>query len=140
MYDDLAGTTALITGGGTGIGQAVALALAAAGCTVTVCGRTEHTLVDTVKQIESAGGQARYAVADVADEQSMRNAVLTAAGESGRLDFGVNSAGISGGDDLKPVAEYSTELFDRMLSVDLRGTFLAMKYELELMLPRGRGS
>ncbi|GAA4263129.1 SDR family oxidoreductase [Dactylosporangium darangshiense] len=140
MYPEFADTTALITGGGTGIGRAAALALAAGGCTVTVSGRTEQTLVETVEQIEAAGGKARYAVADVSDEEAIQRAVRIAIGDSGRLDFGVNSAGISGGDNLKPFAEYSTEMFDRMIAVDLRGTFLAMKHELRQMATQGFGA
>lgn len=140
MNPEFADTTALITGGGTGIGRATALALATNGCTVTVTGRTERTLAATVEQIEAAGGKARYAVTDVADEGAVQSAVRIAVGDSGRLDFGVNSAGISGGDNLKPFAEYSTETFDQMISVDLRGTFLAMKYELEQMAAQGFGA
>jgi NAD(P)-dependent dehydrogenase (short-subunit alcohol dehydrogenase family) len=63
-----------------------------------------------------------------------------AAGPGGRLDFGVNSAGVSGGDDLQPLADYANDLFDRMIAIDLRGTFLSMKHELRHMLPYGRGS
>ncbi|MEU4295144.1 SDR family oxidoreductase [Kribbella sp. NPDC026596] len=140
MNPELADTTALITGGGSGIGRATALALAAGGCTVTVTGRTERTLAETVEQIETAGGKGRYTVTDVSDEGAVQRAVQVAIGDSGRLDFGVNSAGISGGDNLKPFAEYSTETFDRMISVDLRGTFLAMKYELRQMAAQGFGA
>src|ERR1700726_496688 len=100
--------TALITGGGTGVGRASALALAAEGCSVTVCGRTTTTLEETVGLIESAGGSARFVRCDVTDEQSVLGAVEVAIGDSGRLDFGVNCAGVSGGDDLQKTAEYPT--------------------------------
>jgi NAD(P)-dependent dehydrogenase (short-subunit alcohol dehydrogenase family) len=140
MNPEFLDTTALITGGGTGIGRATALALAANGCTVTVTGRTERTLTETVEQIEAAGGKARYVIADVSDEDAVQSAVRVAIGDSGRLDFAVNSAGISGGDNLRPFAEYSTEMFDQMISVDLRGTFLAMKYELAQMTAQGFGA
>jgi NAD(P)-dependent dehydrogenase (short-subunit alcohol dehydrogenase family) len=134
------GRRALITGGGSGIGQASAVALAARGCFVTVVGRTEATLQETVSLVEDGGGSASMAVCDVTDEGSVRHAVEVAAGDGGRLDFGVNSAGVSGGDELKPLAEYSTEQFDRMIAIDLRGTFLSMKYEIRHMLPAGGGS
>jgi NAD(P)-dependent dehydrogenase (short-subunit alcohol dehydrogenase family) len=140
MNPEFLDTTALITGGGTGIGRATALALAANGCTVTVTGRTERTLTETVEEIEAAGGKARYVIADVSDEDAVQSAVRVAIGDSGRLDFAVNSAGISGGDNLRPFAEYSTEMFDQMISVDLRGTFLAMKYELAQMTAQGFGA
>ena len=140
MEQEFAGTTALVTGGGTGIGQAAALSLAAAGCTVTVAGRTVARLEETVQMIIEAGGAARHVQCDVGDEQSVADAVRVAVGDSGRLDFGVNSAGISGGDDLQKTADYSTEAFDRMIATDLRGTFLAMKYELRQMQTQGFGS
>jgi NAD(P)-dependent dehydrogenase (short-subunit alcohol dehydrogenase family) len=140
MDQVFAGATALVTGGGTGIGRASAIALAAAGCTVTVAGRTVSTLEETVQMITDAGGTARHVVCDVTDEQSIAHAVQVAVGDSGRLDFGVNSAGISGGDDLRKLADYPTETFDRMIAVDLRGTFLSMKYQLRQMQAQGFGS
>jgi NAD(P)-dependent dehydrogenase (short-subunit alcohol dehydrogenase family) len=140
MSPDLDGTRAFITGGGSGIGQAAAVALAALGCTVTVGGRTQATLEETTALVEAAGGRAVPVVCDVTDEDSVREAVTQAAGSDGRLDFGVNSAGISGGDDLRPTADYLTSAFDAMIAVDLRGTFLSMKYELALMAARGFGS
>lgn len=140
MAEEFAGKTALVTGGGTGIGRAAALLLAKAGCLVTVAGRTRETLAETVSVIESQGGTARIAICDVSDEASVRAAVITAVGNSGRLDFGVNSAGVSGGDTLRPTAEYAVETFDRIVSIDLRGTFLSMKFELEQMARQGFGS
>ncbi|WP_370345242.1 SDR family NAD(P)-dependent oxidoreductase [Catenulispora sp. MAP5-51] len=134
------GTTALITGGGTGIGQASALALATAGSTVTVAGRTVSKLKETVRLIIEAGGSARLVECDVSDEHSVEHAVNVAIGDSGRLDFGVNSAGISGGDDLRKTADYPVETFDRMIATDLRGTFLAMKFQLRQMEAQGFGS
>jgi NAD(P)-dependent dehydrogenase (short-subunit alcohol dehydrogenase family) len=133
MSGELDGTYAFITGGGTGIGRASAIALAVAGSTVTVAGRTQSTLDETVAAIEAAGGKARAVICDVTDEESVRVAVEAAAGPDGQLNFGVNSAGVSGGDDLRPIGDYSTEQFDRMIAIDLRGTFLAMKYEVRRM-------
>jgi NAD(P)-dependent dehydrogenase (short-subunit alcohol dehydrogenase family) len=132
--------TALVTGGGTGIGRATALALAAEGCSVTVCGRTTSTLDETVALIQSAGGTARSIRCDVSDEESVRQAVAEAIGDTGQLDFGINSAGVSGGGDLQPTADYPTDRFDLMFATDLRGTFLAMKYELKQMKAQGFGS
>ena len=140
MTQQFEGKTALITGGGTGIGQASALALAQQGCVVTVVGRTASTLKETVSLVQSAGGAARFLQCDVTDEQSVQAAVDAAVGDSGRLDFGVNCAGVSGGDDLQPTADYPTERFDQMIAIDLRGTFLSMKYELKQMKAQGFGS
>jgi NAD(P)-dependent dehydrogenase (short-subunit alcohol dehydrogenase family) len=140
MTPEFAGKTAFITGGGSGIGRASALALAERGCLVTVAGRTAKSLQETVGLIEAAGGIARFVECDVTDEPSVRAAVDAAVGPSGRLNFGVNSAGVSGGDDLRKTADYATETFDRIVAIDLRGTFLAMKYELAKMQSQGSGS
>lgn len=135
-----AGKTALVTGGGTGIGRAAALALSAEGCTVTIAGRTAATLEQTVTDIRAAGGDARYAICDVTDEAAVEAAVKAAVGESGRLDFAVNSAGIDGGDNAMMTAEYSIEVFDQMIATNVRGMFLSMKYELMQMQTQGLGS
>lgn len=140
MTRELEGTRAFITGGGSGIGQASAIALAARGCFVTVAGRTQASLDETTVLVEKAGGAVAAVVCDVTDEEDVRHAVEFAAGETGRLDYGVNSAGVSGGDALRPLADYSTGQFDRMIAVDLRGTFLSMKYELRYMTPFRKGS
>jgi NAD(P)-dependent dehydrogenase (short-subunit alcohol dehydrogenase family) len=129
--------TAFITGGGSGIGEAVARALAAQGWLVTVAGRSTAKLQAVVAAIEAAGGSARFAACDVADEAAVRAAVEVAIDGTGRLDAAVNSAGVSGGDVLKPLADYSTAQFDAMIATDLRGTFLSMKYELQHMTHGG---
>ncbi|SDD68476.1 SDR family NAD(P)-dependent oxidoreductase [Paraburkholderia lycopersici] len=98
------------------------------------------TLREVVAEIEASGGYARAVVCDVSDEAFVRHAVAAAIGDAGRLDFGVNSAGVSGGDDLRPTADYATGTFDRIVAIDLRGTFLSMKYELEQMASQGFGS
>ncbi|SFJ34275.1 NAD(P)-dependent dehydrogenase, short-chain alcohol dehydrogenase family [Paenibacillus sp. UNC496MF] len=135
-----AGKTALITGGGSGIGRAAALALAAEGCTVTVAGRTAATLEETVRLIEAAGGIASYVVADVREEEAVRRAVTIAAGDAGRLDFAVNSAGVDGGDYARPLIDYASDTLDLMLATNVRGMFYSMKYELEFMSAQGHGS
>jgi NAD(P)-dependent dehydrogenase (short-subunit alcohol dehydrogenase family) len=140
MTKQLEGKTALITGGGTGIGRAAAVALAAEGCVVTVAGRTAATLQETVKQVEAIGGTARYSVADVTNEAAISAAVRVAVGDSGRLDFAVNSAGIDGGNDAHPTVTYPNETLEMMLDVNVRGMFLSMKHELEQMVQQGSGS
>ena len=140
MTKQFAGKTAIVTGGGTGIGRAAALALAAEGCTVTIVGRTAATLEQTVSDIQAAGGDARYVICDVTNEAAVAAAVQVAAGAAGRLDFAVNSAGIDGDDKPVMTAEYSMQVFDQMIATNVRGMFLSMKYELQLMLPYEMGS
>jgi NAD(P)-dependent dehydrogenase (short-subunit alcohol dehydrogenase family) len=132
--------TALITGGGTGIGRAAALALAAEGYEVTVVGRTAATLEQTAKLVTHAGGTAKYVIADVHHEADVRHAVHIAAGETERLDVAVNSAGVDGGNDSHPLIDYPVETLELMLSTNVRGMFLSMKYELEIMSKQGFGS
>ena len=89
------GKRAFVTGGGSGIGPACALALAAEGCFVTVSGRTEDTLHNTVRLAVEAGGSAQAVRCDVTVGPMVRSAIA-AANEGGRLDVAVNSAGYDG--------------------------------------------
>ena len=139
MDKEFEGKVAFVTGGGTGIGRASAIALAARGATVTITGRTEKTLKETVEFIEGQGGKARYAIADVNDEAAIKAAVGVAA-EDGQLDYAVNSAGIDGGNDSYALADYPMETVDAMIATNVRGLFLSMKYELPLMAAAGSGS
>lgn len=139
MSKQFTGKTAFVTGGGTGIGRATALALAAEGCTVTVAGRTQSTLEQTVRDIEAAGGKARYAICDVADEKAVALAVNALVARSGRLDFAVNCAGIDG-EGPETTIDYPMDKFDRMMATNVRGVFLSMKYELSQMRTQGFGS
>lgn len=134
------GKTVFITGGGTGIGAACAVAFAAEGAVVTIAGRTESTLKETVAQIQVASGTARYAVCDVTNEQAVKAAIAVAIGDAGRLDVAVNSAGIDGGNQTYPAAEYPNDIFDDMINVNVRGMFYSMKHELLQMVAQGHGS
>src|SRR3954454_19966111 len=106
MFD---GKRAFVTGGGTGIGRACALAFAAEGCFVTVAGRTEHTLDETVGLISEAGGSAQAVPCDVTVEAMVQSAVAAAAGDEDRLDVAVNSAGYDGSASL-PSSEWTSEM------------------------------
>ena len=134
------GKTVFITGGGTGIGQACAIAFAAEGAIVTIAGRTEATLKETVGRIETAGGKACYAICHVTNEQAVKDAIAVAIGDSSRLDVAVNSAGIDGGNQTYPAAEYPNDIFDAMIDVNVRGMFYSMKHELAEMAAQGYGS
>ena len=108
MSSQFEGHNALVTGGGTGIGRAAAIALAAEGATVTVAGRTETTLEETVRLVRDAGGRARLAVADVHDEDAVRHAVQVAAGEEGRLDRRIHGPLTPGSDQPKGTSDDTT--------------------------------
>ncbi len=123
---------ALVTGGGTGVGKAIALALADAGMAVTICGRRREPLD------EAAAGNARLhaAVADVTDEGSM--AALHAAAEAARgpFDIVVANAGAAGS---APAHKVSLEDWNRTLAVNLTGAFLTVKPALPGMIARKSG-
>lgn len=138
MTQQFAGTSALVTGGGSGIGRASALALAAEGALVTVAGRTPETLKETVRLIEASGGAARYVVADITDEAQVEEAVQAAVAGTGRLDIALNNAGYDG--EYQLTQDYSADMLDRMIALNLRGVFLSMKYELRHMTAQGSGA
>jgi NAD(P)-dependent dehydrogenase (short-subunit alcohol dehydrogenase family) len=135
MQHSLDGRYALVTGGGSGIGKAAALALAAAGAEVAVLGRTEDELVATVDQIKGAGGQAWPVCADVAEADAMAAAYTSLERRWKRLDIVLANAGVNGVwgslEDLK------VEEWDKTLRINLRGTFLTVKYAVPLMKSRG---
>jgi NADP-dependent 3-hydroxy acid dehydrogenase YdfG len=93
--NSLAGKTAVVTGASSGIGQAIAARLGAAGAHVTLAGRTRSAMEETARDIEKAGGTARVVVNDVRDVASVRALVDGAVAETGRLDVMVNNAGVS---------------------------------------------
>jgi NAD(P)-dependent dehydrogenase (short-subunit alcohol dehydrogenase family) len=129
---------ALVTGAGSGIGKATALSLAADGFHVGVLSRTPEEIEKTAEQINRTGGKAIALVADVSDEDQLRNAVRTIVDTCGGLDVVIANAGINGVwapiDDLKP-AEW-----DNTIAVNLRGTYLTLHLTVPLLKARGGGS
>lgn len=119
----ISGRSALVTGGGSGIGLGTAQLLARDGALVTICGRTEATLVDAVAAI---GHGARYVVADVTDEAAIAAAVGFAAEPTGRLDIVFANAG--GSLHMGPVADADADAFRATVDVNLTGTFLTIKH------------
>jgi NAD(P)-dependent dehydrogenase (short-subunit alcohol dehydrogenase family) len=127
----------LITGATSGIGRAAALAFAAEGGKVGFCGRRE-TLGHTVEQeIRSKGGEAIYLKADVRVEAEVRSFVDQVAQRYGRLNVAFNNAGIT---LERPLHEYSSQQWDDVVNTNLRGVFLAMKYEIPHLLAAGGGN
>ena len=143
MTGILAGKTALVTGGASGIGRATALAMAREGARVAVADRTEESAATTVALINAAGGQAIAIGGDVANEADVAAMVKRIMAAFGRLDCAFNNAGI-GGRSVGPVGlrthELSRESFDAMLAINLTGVFLCMKHEIAQMLAQGGGA
>jgi NAD(P)-dependent dehydrogenase (short-subunit alcohol dehydrogenase family) len=129
------GKVAFVTGAGTGIGRATALAFAREGASVVVTGRSEQPLQETVRLIEEQGGRALAVVGDVRRSEDVQAALSKAVETFGRLDFACNNAGIEQG----PVslADLAEDEWDSIVDTNLRGVFLCMKYEIPLILKQG---
>jgi 3-hydroxybutyrate dehydrogenase len=134
----LADKVALITGGGRGIGRAVAFAFAREGADVVVCARTENEVRRVAEEIRGeCGVRAVHAVCDVADVESVRAAFALAAEEFGRgADVLVNNAGIA---ESAPLVKIVDDFWQRHLAINLSGTFYCMRAALPSMIERGWG-
>ena len=132
------GKVALVTGAGSGIGRASALAFARQGARVAVCDINSPGARETVDLIESAEGEACFIKADVSDEQQVEQLIDRTVQAFGRLDFAHNNAGIGVGSG--PLHEASRESFDRVLAVNVVGVWLCLKYEARVMLRQASGA
>ncbi len=133
---DLTGQVAIVTGGGTGIGKAIAVALSKKGAVATVCGRREEPLQDVVRLIKSEGNLANGRQLDVTSESQIIRLVDEVVNEFGRIDILVNNAGISGGGNIH---SHDTALWDEIMAVNLRGPFLLARTCLPIMRKNKRG-
>jgi NAD(P)-dependent dehydrogenase (short-subunit alcohol dehydrogenase family) len=136
--EQLAGKVALVTGGGTGIGRATALAFAARGAHVTVAGPDDDTGKAVVAEIESAGGEGLFVATDVSSSADAEGMVAATVGRFGGLDYAYNNAGIES--SIAAIADVTEEEWDRVSAVNIKGVFLSMKYEIPAMLERGGGA
>lgn len=133
---DLHGQAAIVTGAGSGIGRATALALAQAGVQVTLASRTRQTLDIVAHEITSSGGAALVVPTDVSNETQVENLISKTHNHFGRIDILVTSAG---GAVFGPLTESRTEDWDTLLAINLRGVYLCGKHVLKVMLPQGHG-
>jgi NAD(P)-dependent dehydrogenase (short-subunit alcohol dehydrogenase family) len=138
----LEGKSALITGGGGGIGRATALIFAREGARLAVADAVEAAAAETVALVNKAGGQAIALTGDVTDSAVVTSMVGAVVSAYGGIDCAFNNAGIAGYQvDAagKKTHEWADESFDRMIAVNLRGVWLCMKHEITQMLKQGGG-
>ncbi len=131
------GKVVLITGATSGIGRAAALQFASEGGKVGFCGRREKLGQEVESEIRSRGGEASYIRADVRRESDVRAFVEETVQKYGQLNVAFNNAGIT---IEKPLHEYRSEEWDDVVNTNLRGVFLALKYEIPHMLASGGGN
>jgi NAD(P)-dependent dehydrogenase (short-subunit alcohol dehydrogenase family) len=137
MKIDLTGQVAIVTGAGGGIGRAVSLALSDVGAKVILvdlaveAGRATETL------ITQRGGDALFVSADVSQQQDVEAYVKVALDTWGRIDVFMNNAAWQG--EIHSIVNYPVDMFDKVMSINVRGVFLGMKYVLPTMIAQGKG-
>jgi len=138
----LDGKSALITGGGGGIGRATALIFAREGARIAVADASEDAARQTVALVNAAGGQAISLGGDVTDSAQVQAMIASVVSAFGRIDCAFNNAGIAGyqvGASGKKTHEWSDDAFDRMIGVNLKGVWLCMKHQIPQMIAQGGG-
>jgi NAD(P)-dependent dehydrogenase (short-subunit alcohol dehydrogenase family) len=132
------GRVAMVAGASKGIGAATAQAFAAAGAKVVLAARDTAALKSVVQRIEDSGGEAFGLGCDVSDADAMRTLIERATERFGRLDAAFNNA--TDGPLPAPLADIDIAEFDRGIAVNIRGTFLGMKFQIPAMLANGGGT
>lgn len=130
--------TALVTGGGSGIGRAVCLAFAELGAAVMVGDIDQSAAAETAKLIAERGGNALFQHCDVSRDSQVELLVKRTVAEYGAVDYGCNIAGIHN-PRRETLVDADEQMWDRIVATNLKGVFLCMKHEVRAMLPRGRG-
>jgi NAD(P)-dependent dehydrogenase (short-subunit alcohol dehydrogenase family) len=132
------GKVALVTGGGSGIGRATALAFARQGAKVVIADRSVQRGGEIVLMLRDAGGTASFRRTDVSVAAEMEALVDYTITTYGRLDLAFNNAGIEG--DVKPLVDQTEANFDAVMDINVKGVWLSMKYEIPRMLEQGGGA
>ena len=132
----LDGKVALITGGSQGLGKDTALLFAEEGADVVITGRTEKTLQEAEAEAKSTGQDIDYLVSDVSKEEDCKSAVDYVIGQFGKIDILFNNAGVL---FLANTHETSTEDWDRIFNINVKGTYMMSKHTIPHMLKQGKG-
>lgn len=127
---------ALVTGGGSGIGRAIAIAFAKENADVCVAGRTLSKVQDTAREIEKIGRKALAVEADISKIPEIEKMVKETIDYFGKIDILVNNAGIT---YISPILDVTEEKWDEVINTDLKGTFFTTQKVLPYMLKQGKG-
>ena len=137
MQKQFEAKVALVTGGNSGIGRAVATAFAHEGASVVVAARRAAEGMETVESILELGGQAHFVETDITRSEDIKAMVAACVSEFGGLDYAINNAGYLG-TEFTPTADYDEDVWQQVIDVNLKGVFLSMKYEIPELLKRER--
>jgi NAD(P)-dependent dehydrogenase (short-subunit alcohol dehydrogenase family) len=137
MTAELQNKVALITGGTTGIGRETAVLFAENGAKVVISGRRESEGHEAIALVRAAGGDGLFVKSDVSKSADVQSLIAKTIETFGRLDIAFNNAGIEG--QWKPIIEQSEEDWDSVIDINLKGTWLCLKYEIQQMLTQGSG-
>jgi len=129
---------ALVTGGSFGIGRAAAIAFAQRGARVVIADYIEDKQHETMNLIKKAGSEGLFVLCDVSKSNEVKAMIENVIAKFGRLDFAFNNAGIEGA--MGNVQDCTEENWDRTISINLKGIWLCMKYEIPQMLKQGKGA
>jgi len=135
---NFSGKVAFVTGAGSGIGRATALAFARHGASVVVADVAETDNQETARQIQELGGRALAVKCDVSRSEDVKAALDRTMETFGRLDCAFNNAGVE--QKHTSTAELDEAEWDRIININLRGVFICLKYEIALMLQQGSGA
>jgi len=128
---------AIITGAGRGIGKALAFGFANQGATIVAAARTESEVIEVAEKVKLLGKESLGIVCDVSNEEDVKNLVSTTINKFGKIDVLINNAGIG---SMRPVYATPLESFEKVLKVNLTGTFLCTKHVWQAMKNAGGGS
>ena len=137
MPNELRNKVAIVTGATSGIGRDTAILFAKEGAKIVAAGRREAEGKETMDMIRAAGGEGIFIKTDVAKAADVHALVSQTVAKFGRLDIAFNNAGIEG--NWIPITEQSEEDWDRTIDINLKGTWLCLKYEIQQMLKQGSG-
>jgi NAD(P)-dependent dehydrogenase (short-subunit alcohol dehydrogenase family) len=133
---DLTGKVAVVTGGGKGLGEAMALALAGAGADVVIAGKTLANAQAVADRIATMNRRSLALEVEVRDDNLVERMVAAVTERFNRLDILVNSAGVA---DVRPITEFPLDLWEHIMDVNVKGTFLCSQKAAKVMLRQGKG-